>query len=281
MARLLAEAEAADGAEDSAHGPGRAGGGLPEELARRQGRLAKIAQAKAMLEGRARKAAAEEAARREAEGKAPPETAPADAAPGPKDRINFTDPESRIMPVSNKGWDRCGKARAVADEARIILAAGVTDRANDKRQAVPMIDRARANLGAAGVSRAIGAGLMGAGYCSEEDTAGSQARGIDPYVATGRLKHDEEIPPAPRGRIPAGLAPKPRMARELRTKAGRETYARREAIIEPIFGQPKRVPGSRRSSMRGLAAMRSEWRLTCAVHNLLKLRRHAQAAMAV
>ena len=151
VARLLAEAEATDAAEDAAHGPDRGGEGLPAELARRQSRLAVIQQAKAQLEERARAEAAAEAARREAEGKAPPAVAPADAVPEAKDQINFTDPESRIMKVSNKGWDQCGNAQAVANEAQIILAADVTDQANDKRQAVPMVDQARANLDAAGV----------------------------------------------------------------------------------------------------------------------------------
>src|SRR5205823_11016957 len=129
-------------------GPGRRGDELPDELARRQGRLAKILQAKGLLEERARVEATEEAARRQAEGKSPPATPPAEAVPGPKDQINFTDPESRIMKASNKGWDRCGNAQAVANEHQIILAADVTDQADEVRQAVPMVDQARANLDA-------------------------------------------------------------------------------------------------------------------------------------
>src|SRR5690349_14147982 len=171
VARMLAEAEATDASEDAAHGPDRRGDELPRELARRQGRLAKIQQAKALLEERARAEAAEEAARRAAEGKAPPATAPAEAVPGPKDQINFTDPESRIMKASNKGWDQCGNAQAVANEAQIILAADVTDQANDKRQAVPMVDQARANLGAAGVEQPIKAAVLDAGYFSEANAA--------------------------------------------------------------------------------------------------------------
>ena len=112
------------------------------------------------LEERARSEAAEEAVRRQAEGKSPPATAPAEAVPDPKDQINFTDPESRIMKASNKGWDQCGNAQAVTNEAQIILAADVTDQANDERQAVPMVDQTRANLDAAGVDQAIGAGVM-------------------------------------------------------------------------------------------------------------------------
>jgi transposase len=280
VARLLAEAEATDASEDAAHGADRSGEELPEELARRQSRLAKIQQAKAELEERARKEAAEEAARRQAEGKAPPTVAPADAVPDPKDQINFTDSESRIMKTPNKGWDQCGNAQAVANEAQIILAADVTDQANDKRQALPMMDQARENLDAAGVEDALGAGLMDTGYYSEANTTGLEQRGIDPYVATERLKHNEEIPVVPRGRIPKDLTAKQRMARKLRTKKGREKYAKRKGIIEPIFGQLKQVLGFRQFSLRGLVAMRGEWRLMCAVHNLLKLWRHSQVAVA-
>src|SRR4051812_16665103 len=280
IAKLLAEAQASDDAEDLQHGPDRHGDELPDELARRQSRLAKIQSAKKLLEERAKLEAAEEAARRQAEGKSPSATSPAEAAPDPKDQINFTDPESRIMKASNKGWDQCGNAQAVANEHQIILAADVTDQANDVRQAVPMVDQARANLDAAGVERAIGAAVMDSGFYSEANTEALESRGIDPYVATERLKHHEEIPQAPRGRIPAGLSAKQRMARKLRTKKGRAVYAKRKGIIEPIFGQLKQVLGFRQFSMRGLDSMRGEWRLVCTVHNLLKLWRAAGAAMA-
>jgi transposase len=278
IAGMLAEAQAADDAEDARHGPDRHGDELPEELARRQSRLAKIQQAKAALEERARVAAAEEAARRQAEGKSPPAIAPAEAVPQPKGQINFTDPESRIMKTANKGWDQCGNAQAVANEQQIILAADVTDQANDKLQMVPMVDQARQNLDAAGVKDAIGAALADSGFYSETNTAALEQRGIDPYVATERLKHNEKIAAAPRGRIPKDLTAKQRMARKLRTKRGRERYAKRKGMIEPIFGQLKGVLGFRQFSLRGLAAMRGEWRLMATVHNLLKLWRHAQAA---
>jgi transposase len=280
IATILAEAESADATEDAAHGRDRRGDELPRELARRESRLAKIQQAKAMLEERARTEAAEDAARRQEEGKTPPAVPPAEAVPEPKDQINFTDPESRIMKVSNKGWDQCGNAQAVANEHQIILAADVTHQTNDKRQAVPMVDQARANLDAAGVKQALGAAVMDSGFYSEANTQALESRGIDPYVATERLKHHEEIPQAPRGRIPENLSAKQRMARKLRTKKGRATYAKRKGMIEPIFGQLKQVLGFRQFSLRGLASMRGEWRLVCAVHNLLKLWRAGQAAVA-
>ena len=276
IAKLLAEAQAADDSEDQQHGPDRRGDELPEELARRQGRLAKILAAKKLLEERARTEAAEDATRRAAEGKPPAKTPPAEAVPDPKDQINFTDAESRIMKASNKGWDQCGNAQAVCNEDQIILAADVTDQANDVRQVVPMIDQAQANLDAAGVEEAIKAMLGDAGYYSEANATALAGRGIEPYLATERLKHHEKIAAAPRGRIPAGLTPKQRMARKLRTKKGRAMYAKRKGMIEPIFGQLKQVLGMRQFSLRGLASMRGEWRLMATVHNLLKLWRHDQ-----
>lgn len=164
----------------------------------------------------------------------------------------------------------------MANEHQIILAADVTDQANDVRQTVPMVDQARANLDAAGVKDAIEAALGDAGYYSETNAADLERRGIEAFLATERLKHHEKVASAPRGRIPGGLTAKQRMARKLRTKAGREMYAKRKGMIEPIFGQLKQVLGLRQFSMRGLSSMRGEWRLMATVHNLLKLWRHDQ-----
>src|SRR3954462_6543973 len=281
IARHRADIEAADKAEDIEHGPDRRGDELPDELARRQGRLAKIQQARKLLEERARIEATEEAARRQSEGKSSPTIPPSEAVPDPRDQINFTDPESRIMKASNKGWDQCGNAQAVTNEHQIILAADVTDQANDARQAVPMVDQARANLDAAGVKEAIRAALGDAGYYSETNATDLKQRGIEAYLATERLKHHEKVASAPRGRIPKGLSAKQRMARKLRTKEGREMYAKRKGMIEPIFGQLKQVLGFRRFSLRGLSSMRGEWRLMATVHNLLKLWRSGrEVAMA-
>jgi hypothetical protein len=280
IATIPAEAESADAAEDAAHGRERRGDEPPQESARRRSRLAKVRGAEALPEERARAGAAEEAARRQEGGKPPPAVPPAEAAPGPKDRVNFADPESRTMKVSNEGWDQCGDARAAADGRQIIPAAGVTRRTNDKRPAVPMVDQARANLEAAGVEQAVGAAATDSGLYSEANTQALESRGIDPYVATGRREHHEETPRAPRGRMPADPPAKRRMARKLRAKVGRAAYAKRTGMIEPAFGQLKRVLGFRRSSLRGPAPMRGGWRLRCAVHNRLRLWRAAGSAVA-
>jgi transposase len=278
IAKLLDEARDADDAEDLQHGRDHHGDELPDELARRQSRLAKIQEAKKLLEERAKLEAAEEAARRQAEGKSPPTIPPGEAIPEPKDQINFTDPESRIMKVSNKGWDQCGNAQAVTNEHQIILAADVTHQANDVRQLVAMVDQTQANLDAAGIKDVIQSALGDAGYYSETNAAALEQRGIDPYLSTERLKHHEKVASAPRGRIPKNLSAKQRMARKLRTKKGRALYAKRKGMIEPIFGQLKQVLGFRQFSMRSLASMRGEWGLMATVHNLLKLWRHGQEA---
>jgi hypothetical protein len=136
------------------------------------------------------------------------------------DQINVTDRESRIMKASNKGWDQCANAQAVANEHQIILAADVTDQADDKLQALPRADQARANRVAAGVTSRINAALTDSGFSSETNAAGRERWGIDPCLATERLKHHEQVASAPRGRIREDLSAKRRMARKLRTKRG-------------------------------------------------------------
>jgi len=113
--------------------------------------------------------------------------------------------------------------------------------------------------------------LADAGYFSEDDVAVTTARKVDPLIATGRLRHGEEPPPAPRGRLPHGLSAKQRMARKLRTKSGRAGYKRRKAIVEPVFGQIDTCHGGKAVQLRGLEAADAEWHLLVACHNFRKL----------
>ena len=178
------------------------------------------------MEEQAHAKALADAATREAEGRAPAKTNPQDAVPDAKDQRNFTDPESRIMRTSNKGWDQCGNAQAVANEDQIIVAADVTDQTNDCRQMEPMVALACENLAAVEVSDSVQALTADAGYFSEANvTALEKNEQIDEvYIATGRLKHDEKVPEAPKGRPPKDLSAKEKMARKLRTNgAARNT----------------------------------------------------------
>ena len=117
--------------------------------------------------------------------------------------------------------------------------------------------------------------LADAGYWSEANVVALQDREIEVLIATGRRKHSEPPPVAPRGRPPAGLTVKQRMARTLATLRGHALYARRKAIVEPPFGQIKHARGFRQFLRRGLRAVGEEWALICTSHNVLKLYRAA------
>ena len=278
---LLAQAEAEDQSEDAQHGANRRGDELPDELQRRESRLKKIREAKAALEAEARaKATAENEAKnaaRAAEGKEPQPINLDEVKPEPKAQRNFTDPDSKIMKASNKGWDQCGNAQALVDESQLILAADVTPQANDVRQVAPLLDRMEANFKAAEITQRPRDFVADAGYYSDDNTQAVRSHSLTPYIATQRLKHHEELPPNPRGRIPISLTPKQRMARTLRTKKGRDIYKKRKGQVEPVFGQIKQTGGFRQFAMRGLSQMKAEWQLVCLTHNLLKLWRAAPA----
>ena len=273
IAELLKKAQATDNNEDQEFGSDNRGDELPDELARRESRLKKIREAKAALEQQARDKATADAEAREVAGKRPPKIAPENAVPAEKAQRNFTDPESKIMKTSNKGWDQCGNAQAVANEEQIIVSADVTDQPNDVRQVEPMLEQTIKNMDAAGVVDDIKAFTGDAGYFSEDnvDILESNDRVRDAFLATGRLKHNERIPAAPRGRLPKALSAKQKMARKLRTKKGKAEYARRKAIVEPVFGQIKQCQGFRQFSLRSMKKMKAEWSLVCLSHNLLKL----------
>jgi transposase len=274
---LLSDAEATDAEEDERFGPDRRGDELPDELQRREQRLERIREAKQALEV---EAAERERARRAelaAQGKQP--RAPRDGrdpfAPKPTAQRNFTDPESKIMKTSDGAFHQCFNGQAIVDsKAQVIVACELSDEAPDARQLESALDQLDGNLEAIDAESPEGAALLGdAGYFSEDNVRITAEHGLDPYIATGRFKHSEPQPPAPRGPIPKHATPKQRMARKTRTKKGRGVYARRKAIVEPVFGQMDTVQGARRLLLRGKPAARAQWRFQCAVHNLLKLHR--------
>ena len=210
-------------------------------------------------------------------GKPPSGNDPEQAKPEPKAQYNFTDPESKIMKVSNKGWDQCLNAEVVVNEHQIIVAADVTDETNDKKQVQPMIEQTQHNVAVAGVTEKVKEMVADSGFYSEANVEYLEGQKIDPFIATERLKHHEKISSSSPRPLPQGMTAKQRMARKLRTKRGRERYARRKGMVEPVFGQVKHGRGFRQFLLRGKKQMRSEWRLVSLTHNLLKLWRHGQS----
>ncbi len=287
VARLLKEAEETDAAEDKRYGKGVRGDELPAELARRESRLRKIREAKASLEAEAKEQAqaaaaaveAKLAARKQREeetgkktrGRAPQVVNVDEAKPEAKAQRNFTDPESRIMKDGATGsFEQSYNAQiAVDDRAQIIVAATLTQAANDKQQLVPVLEEVKTNLG-----RWPEKVTADAGYFSTTAVTSEVISTVDLYVTPDRGQQTEQVAelrtesPPPSEFNQDVIA---RMREKLKTEHGRAVYKQRKMIVEPVFGQVKEVRGFRRFSFRGLQKNDAEWSLICLTHNLLKL----------
>jgi len=233
---------------------------IPSEIARREARLAAIAQARQRLEQRQREA--------ELERGRDPDDKPRGGrykrefgVPEDKAQDNFTDPDSRIMKRAGGGFDAGYNAQtAVDDTAHIIVAAELTNCASDAAQLPTMLQAVKDNLGVLPKQA-----LADTGYKSEvvfESLAGS---GCDLVVALGREgKQATRFDPQ---RSPHTAA----MATKLQTDEGKAAYRRRKWIAEPPNGWIKNVLGFRQFSLRGLHRVRAEWKLVCMALNLRRM----------
>ena len=251
--KLMKQAEAADEEEDSRYGRDRSGDELPEELQRRETRIARIREARRALEERAREEA-------KSEGKNPEETEPA-----AKSQYNFTDPESRILRGSDGFVQGYNTQVAVEPIFQLIVGQRVTQAANDKQQMKLLVEAIQEQSG----QKPEGV-LADSGYCSDENLQYLEKRRIEGFVATGKQKHGERREPCKRGPLPKQANRTERMERKLETQAGAVVYARRKCIVEPVFGQIKQARGFRQFLLRGFQKVQGEWALICMSHNILK-----------
>jgi transposase len=285
--QILADAERIDAEEDALYGKGKRGDELPEEFRNAKTRRAKIREAVKELEARKKAEAEEKRAeiekkekerehKKDGKPRGGRKAKPPSNKPDDKMQYNFTDPESRIMKMGSTGsFEQCYNAQLAVDaDSQVIVAADVTQQANDKKQLEPMVEQVRKNT-----KKKPGELSADSGYYSDANVTTVSRAKIDPYIATKKMKHGEVIT-SPRGRIPKDATTKQRMHRKLRTKKGRATYAKRKISVEPVIGQIKEVQGFRQFLRRGYHAARQEWRFGCAMHNLLKLFRKVRAAAA-
>jgi len=284
---LLAEVAAAETGQVP---PGRqipAGVDLAAEVARREAYLARLAEAKAVLEARAEERSTHEQAQYESkvadrEAKAAalghplrgkPPTPP---VPGvrPTDQYNFTDPESRISKNSrDPGFNQHYNGQLAVDQAsRLVVATSLSNQANDQGTLAATLAAVQALPAELGQ---VQSAALDAGYFSAANIALLEAAGIEPYIGTGRDPHHpswqarfaaQPDPPA------ADASAKERMAYRLRTPAGQACYRLRKSTVEPVVGILKGVQRYRQCSLRGEAAVRGEWQLVCLSYNLRRLR---------
>jgi transposase len=273
---ILAKAQQADSDEEMAR--------LGDEAARREERLDQLAQARAVLEARAAARYAQEQAAYEAKlaereakakhtGKAPRSRVPQPPTPGPqtKDQYNFTDPASRIMKESaSGGFQQSYNAQVVTDQASmLVIGAQVSDQPNDVQQLLPTLDAIPLVVGK---PEAV---ASDAGFFSEPNIAGCAARGVDPFIATGREPHrwplDEVLTPQAFVARAEHATPRATMAAKLRMPEGLAIYRQRKCTVEPAIGIIKDVLGFRQFSLRGLAQVTGEWLLVCLAYNIKRL----------
>jgi transposase len=303
---ILAEADAVDGEEDERFGE-RRGDELPEPLATGEGRARWLAEAKRRLEQqRAEEARPIPASRRkrlreskrrleeelQSECRAneayeayrargvmrngrrlgshsPPKpyTPPAT----PQGKINTTDPDSRNVKTP-RGWVQGYNAQAAANERQIVIAAELTNSSADFGQIEPMVNAARRELRAAGITKLPEVVLADAGYWHRVQMQALAGEGISVLIPPDANKRKGARPGWDGGLYAF-------MRRVLATPAGAQLYRKRPAMIEPVFGHTKFNRKIDRFQRRGRAACRSEWRLITATHNLLKLHKHTTAPL--
>lgn len=280
--RLYDEADVVDPQQPAKYGDGKREAEIPKDIARRAKRWDRIEEGKRVLKERARervqaasdakrkaydsRVALDKAAGRKPRGRKPKFPDPAQAEPEPKDQYNFTDPDSRIMlDGATKAYVQAYNAQIVVDrKAQVIVAAAVTQQANDTNQLIPMLRATKQRLG-----RIPQIGLADAGYFSEENVTSPELAEFDLYIPPGRTKPGAEHGDRPK------RAPKSEEATQMREKlkedTGRQRYAKRKAIVEPAIGQIKEQHGFRRFSLRGIDKVNAEWDIVTTAHNLWKL----------
>ncbi len=264
---------------------------LPDEIARRNERKAKIAEAVAVIESRHEEKLArerqeyeEKVARRQAqraEGKKPKGSEPKEPA-SPVDgkaRYNFTDPESRIMKSgTGKHFEQSYNAQAgVEVESMLIVSNSLSDQPNDKQELLPALDAAKAN------GFKVKKVLADTGYYSEDNVQGADARSVDAFIAVEKQSHGIKLETILGGTtaevsaLPAEATAKERMAHKLKTPAGAKLYKLRKQTVEPVFGIIKHCIGFRQFLMRGKEKVTGEWNLVCTAYNLKRTFKLKQA----
>lgn len=255
---------------------------IPDELLRRENRLKVIKEAKLQIEARAKERCEKENAeyqekmdKRKAKenktGKKPRGRTPKPPteAPLPKDQVNLTDSESRIMKTSGGGFEQCYNAQAsVEHDSRLIVQQHVTQNTNDKQEVTPTLKWFKENPELKPPSF-----LADAGYFSEHNIYQCEESEITPYISFGKDGHNQPLEERFKAEEPLPDNPTlvEKMKHRLQTKEGKQIYSERKSTVEPVFGIMKHVMGFRQFMLRGFEKSKGEWSLICIAYNLKRL----------
>ena len=254
---------------------------IPEELKLRKERLAKIQEAKMVVEQRAKERYQREKElydakmekrreKKEKTGKNPMGNVPKAPTEGPndKDQYNFTDPQSRIMKTS-AGYDQCYNSQAAVNDDMIIVGAYSNSHVTDRQEFIPAIESVPVAL-----SGEITVAVADAGYFSENNIAGCEQKKISPIISSSKEEHNSFLAnilnPDPTSDQPCAT-PVEKMNQKLKSQPGKQIYKKRKQTVEPVFGIIKEILGFRRFSLRGEAKTDAEWSLVCSAYNLKRL----------
>lgn len=197
-----------------------------------------------------------------------------DGTPHDKAQMNFTDADSRIV-ESGGGFIQGYNCQAAVDDAnQIIVGQAVSNKSPDNGNLVPLVQQVQDNCGAS--AKAV---VADAGYWAPDAPAQCEQLGASALISTERRRHWDDNDTVTEGEPPEDADARDKMRHRVRTAEGRQLYARRKAVVEPVFGHIKDCRGYRRFLLRGLDGVAGEWSLLCTVHNLLKLFR-AQPTLA-
>lgn len=290
--RYLEECDEIDAAEDEIYGDAGYPDGMPEELSTEEKQEAFLDEAFSRMKAEQEQAAEEQRkkiAKREEQEKKAGRKKPGNKPKSPervaeelahKQRVNTTDPDSRMMKGA-KGFEQAYNMQLAVTAEQIITAIEVSSDEVDYELLHPIVEKTRKNLKAVGVKGRVGTTVADAGYATRRNFEKAEADQVAFYISTHKDRNLAKIlkdSPVATGAVPEGLTPAQRMGHRIRTRRGRKMMAKRGQTVEAVFGQLKFTKGFNRFMMRGRDACKAEAFLFAAVHNLGKLARFEAAA---
>jgi transposase len=186
-------------------------------------------------------------------------------------KLSRTDQEARFLRTAG-GFVLGYTAEMAVSDDHLIVAQRVTQNITDHQSLLPLVEQIQQRCGSPPA-----AALADSGFYSNENVAQLAARGVQAYLPDTQLARELNTGRRLRN---GNMVPRhkelKRMRRRLRSPAGRRMYARRKALVEPVWGVLKQQRGMRQFRLRGLAKVGIELALAALAYNLTRLQKLAK-----